>query len=359
MNLFTDYTAIDIGTQCLKFFSVAPGASGQGYFVQTFSKEDLPTGLVSGGFVNPSIRSLQEFADIVRRQVDRLGLRREGVIVGLPDRWVKLNLVYALLKSEEIQSPEYLSWRLKKIVTPPGVGEVLVDHQILSSTETADGVESRVMVGLVQKSIIDILSQLMIDLRLEVHAFDTSSLGVFNLLETIHPDKTNDGQVILCHVGHETTVVKVFDQGALQYERVIEVGGEAFAKLFGEAETLAPPEAGKQIAGRTFFPVTREEVLQQIVHRHLFEKVFGNWLRELNVTFRFYQDKYKVMKLPPIFLTGGSCQFVGMSEFLSDFFDTPCQKFNPLLSLSANPGTDELMKKIGPQFAPAMGLLVI
>ena len=357
MRIFTEYIAIDLGTCNLKMISLSPGPGGQGYSIHTFLRRDLPPGLVCGGFTNPTIRSVPEFARILKEVVEKIRDRKEGCIMGLPDRWVKLHVVELVLKQGEVNSPEYLSWRLRKLLCPPTAGEVMADHQILGLTETPEGKKYKVMVGLVQKSIVDLLANLLVELKIELMAFDTSTLGVYNLFEELFPDRSLDRSLIICHIGHETTVIKVFDRGILHYERVIEVGGEAFGKILAETENLSLQDAGKRLAEKRLFPVTREDLIRQIGDRHLFEKIFGNWLRELHVTFRFYQDKFKVTHLPPIYLTGGGSLMDGLPDFLSEFFAVPCQRFNPFHGIPWVGEMAPAMLAQGPQMAPCMGLL--
>jgi Tfp pilus assembly PilM family ATPase len=358
MNLFTEYVALDIGTSCLKAFSISPGPEGQGFAIDIMESQDLPMGMIGGGFVNPTIQTVPEFMKILRPFCQRIQYKKEGFIIGLPDRWVKLHLLNLGLTPEQAASPEYLSFWLRKQVCPPGFPETCIDFQLLGQNETPEGIRYTFMVGLVQKNVIDMLSHLMIDLRLELQCFDTSTLGVYNLFEDMFPDRTVDRHLILCHIGHETTVVKVFEHGLLRYERVIEVGGEAFRRLLAEHEGIPLPEAAARMTTQRFFPLTREDLIRQISQKPLFDRMFGNWLRELHVTFRFYQDKHKVMYLPAIILSGGSSLLEGLPEFLADFFGTSCQRFNPLITLPLGYDLEKSRLNLGPQFAPCMGLLV-
>ncbi len=355
MKLFTEYVAVDLGTFSVKFFSVNPNA--EGYSVSDMFWEVLPPGLVSGGFTNPSIKPVSKLTELLHRQLDRLKSHKSGFIVGLPDRWVKLHLVEIKLKPHEAESPDYLSWRLRKLLPLPTGVDLIVDHQILSMSQAEDGLECKILAGVVRRDIIDTISLVFSELRAEVMAFDTSSLGVYNLMEDAHPENSLGLQMIMCHIGHETTVVKIYQSGLLIYERVIEVGGEEFGKLFSECEGIPPDQAQIFKTKRKFFPTTKAEFLSAIPQKNLLEKVFGNWLRELNVTFRFYQDKFKVIRLPRIYLTGGSSLFEGLPEFLSEYFETVCERFNPLVDIPSPSRVDPKDQVSGSMFAPSIGLL--
>ena len=358
MSFFTEYLALDLGTISMKVFSLDPGPANQGFQLHTYTRHPLPPGLVSGGFTNPTLQSVPEFTALLQRRLTGLRSLKQGLIVGLPDRWVKLHLVEAVFRPEEAASADYMNWRLRKMLCPSGLGEVLTDFQITEQREVPEGMLYRLVVGLVKKEIIDVLSRVFADLHIQVMAFDTSTLGVYNLFETFFPERSLDRNVTFCHIGHETTVVKVFHQGILQYERVIEVGGEAFGRIFAESTGIAPEAGVSEIFRQRFFPLTRAEILHMIEQRQLFERIFGNWLRELQVTFRFYQDKFQVRQLPSLYLTGGASLFNGLPEFLADFFEVPCQRFNPLAKLPFSDGIDDATLEQGPQMAPAIGLLL-
>ncbi|MBI3039906.1 pilus assembly protein PilM [bacterium] len=357
MNLFTDFVSLDIGSHSLKLLSLSPAPGAHGYVIDDYVYEVLPPGLIGGGFTNPIILSMGDFAKIIKIQVSKISSMKEGLIVGLPDRWVKIQLLDLTLKPNEFGSSEYLSWRLKKMFAPPGVGDLLVDYQILSLSETPEGIKCWIMVGLVQRNIVEVISSLFAGMKIELMAFDTSSLGVYNLLEDAYPDRSLDRQLVICHIGHETTVVKMFDHGLLRYERIIEVAGETFGANFSHFLDIPFEQAQIQKCHQNFFPVEREEILNHIQDRNLFERVFGNWLRELHVTFKFYQDKFKVSRLPRLYLTGGSSLFEGLPEFLSDYFDTPCERFNPIADIPSPREHNANIVAIGPLLAPCVGLL--
>jgi Tfp pilus assembly PilM family ATPase len=357
MNLATDFVALDIGTNCLKVFAAKPGPGGTGMVVTDCFMIDLPPGLIGGGFTNPVItdakRLLQAFGQVGQRLTSTKG----GFLVGLPDRWVKLHLLTLPLNPQDIDSEEFLGWRLKKLLPLPENAEILIDHQILAQEETPEGPRFRVLAAAVRRDLIDQLSGLMAIGHFELLGFDTSTLGVFNLLETLEPENVIDRAVVHCHVGHETTVVKAYHHGALAYERVIEVGGEEFINLVSHLEEIPVEEARKRIGASTFFPLSREDLVRLIPQQEHIEGIFGNWLRELNVTFRFYQEKFKMAKLPRLYLTGGSSLFQGLPEFLGEFFDTACSRFNPLTELPLAAPVSPGQVALGSQFAPCIGLL--
>lgn len=357
MNLYTDLVAIDIGTNSIKLVAVDPGPGRQGYVIRTMAQTELPQGLVGGDFTSPFISDLTVFKNILAGLVKKVSNTRQGFVIGLPDRWVKLHLANLELSEAERKSPGFLSWRLEKSLPIPEGMKVLVDYQVLGQAAFGSENMFQVLAAAVKKELIEILSSLTTDLHMEVMAFDTSSLGVFNLFEESFPDKTVDQTVINLHTGHETTVIKAYNRGALMYERVIEVAGEEFAKIISELDTVNLESAMKIKEGEKFFPVGREDVAALLNKRQRIERIFGNWLRELNVTFRFYQDKFNVSRLPTIFLTGGSAMFEGLGVFLSEYLETPCVVFNPLEEIPLAKKIDADRLRTGPVFAACLGLL--
>ncbi len=357
MNLYTDLVAIDIGTSSIKLAAVDPGPGRQGYVIRNLAMAELPQGLVGGDFTSPFISDLTVFKNILGGLVKNVRNTRQGFVIGLPDRWVKLHLASIELSEHERRSPGFLSWRLEKSLPIPEGMKTLVDYQILGPAANGTPGHFQVLAAAVKKELIEILSSLTTDLHLEVMAFDTSSLGVFNLFEESFPDKTVDQTVINLHIGHETTVVKAYNRGSLMYERVIEVGGEEFAKTISELDSINLESAMKSKETEMFFPVNRSDVGQLLNKRHRIERIFGNWLRELNVTFRFFQDKFNVSRLPAIFMTGGSSMFSGLETFLTEYLETPCNAFNPLEEIPLAKKIDETRVKAGPAFAACLGLL--
>lgn len=357
MKLYTDLIALDIGTSSIKMISVDPGPGRQGYKIKRMEMVELPQGLVGGDFTQPFISDVEAFKKILGSLTRKLRNTRQGFVVGLPDRWVKMHLFDMKLSEAEKKSSEFLRWRIEKNLPVPDGMEVLVDFQVLEASEKPEEEEFRIMAAAVKKDIIEVLSSLTTELELEIMAFDTSSLGVFNLFEEVFPDKCVDQTVINLHIGHETTVVKAYRKGALIYERVIESAGEEFSRTISELDSLNLDCAQKAKEKEAFFPLDRKQVLEMLDKRNRIEKVFGNWFRELNVTFRFFQEKYNQSRLPSIFLTGGSSQFSGLAEFLSEYLSTRCVIFNPIEEMPLAQKLDQEKRRVGPAFAPCIGLL--
>lgn len=357
MNLYTELIAIDIGTSCIKLVSISPGPGKQGYIVKNLELKELPAGLVGGDFTNPFISDMPLFKETLAGMVKKVKNSRQGYIIGLPDRWVKLHLYQMQLSENERRSPEFLSWRLEKNLPIPDGMKVMIDFQVLHSIAGDQPDTYQILAAAVKKDIIDILSRITTDLEMEVMAFDTSSLGISNLFEEVYPEKIKDQIVVNLHVGHETTVIKAYSGGALLYERVIEVAGEEFAKIISEIDEVNLENAMRAKESEKFFPVNRDDIAMLIGKRQRIDRIFGNWLRELNVTFRFFQEKFNIARLPTIYMTGGSTLFAGLDNFLSEYFETNCFLFNPLNEIPLAKKIDATLLAKGPSFAACIGLL--
>lgn len=356
MNLYTELTAIDIGTYSIKLADVAHKSSKHGYEIDYLESVVLPRGLVGGDFTRPFISDTKKFKDILYKLVQSAKKPEQGYVIGLPDRWVKLHLTEITLTSSELENHDFLKWRLQKNLPVPDDISVIIDYQILNHEEPADS-KYTVLAAVVNSEIIETLSALTAELRMEVMTFDTSSLGIFNLYQEVFPQNVTNNAVINLHVGNETTVIKVYLDKKIIYERVIEVAGESFTEIISEIDETDFEAALKTKHEEAFFPVSEEELLQMISKRQRIEKIFGNWLRELNVTFRFYQDKFNSTSIPVVFMTGGSSQFKGLAEFITEYFETACSIFNPLddLPLTHKPKKEHLMQ--GSTYAACLGLL--
>lgn len=359
MKLLPELVAFDIGTQALKSLVISQGKSGAGFQIDDLVLEEIPDGLVGGGFTSPFIRDIPAFSRHLQKLIKKMSSQKQGCIVGLPDRWVKLHIQELVLKENEINNKEFLSWRLGKILPIPENLKVVIDHQILRLEECEDGYAVTVLAGVICQKMVELLSQLFASLQLQVMAFESSTVSVYNLLEEAQPENSIDRNLIMCHVGHETTVIKIYHQGILVYERVIEVGGEEIGNIYATAEQLTAEQSLQKKKELVLFSEDRASLVHLLHSRNLLEKIFANWLRELNVTFRFYQEKFKVLHLPKIYLTGGSCLFQGMPEFLSAYFETDCYRFNPFMDLPMEKEIPEQQQLLGPQFAPCLSLLTV
>lgn len=356
MKMYTDFYAIDIGTSSLKLVSLKESTGGA-YEVEAMKTIDLPLEIVGGDFTAPIIKDLAAFKGALQELIKAPGVAKKGAVIGLPDRWVKLYLSTMEITENEKKNSEFLRWRIEKSLPIPEGLEVMVDYQVLSAQPSENGYTCDVIAAAVKKDIIEILSVMTADLKIEVMAFDTSSLGLFNLYEDMYPDKITEQAVVNLHIGNETTVFKAYRNGKLIYERVIEVAGDEFSKIIAELDAVDYKEAAKTKATETFFPTNREEMAASLDKRPRIERIFGNWLRELNVTFRFFQRKFGMGSISEVFLTGGGAMFVGVAGFLSDYLDTNCIVFDPFAALGGEKKEDEASLKQGAILAPCLGLL--
>lgn len=362
MEVFTDLVALDIGTSSIKLVSVASGSGKHGYKVKRGEVENIPEGLIAGGFTDPSITDIELFKKILKKLLKRRFSLDRGVIIGLPDRWVKLHILQNMKLSEaEKKNPQFLEWRLEKMLPLPEDMDVNIDFQVLGKNEVeideTKDVGYSVLAAAVKKDIIELISVITADLNVEVMAYDTSTLGIYNVFESLNPDRCVDRSIIHCHVGHEATIVRVFKEGAIVYERIIEVAGEEFTKIISEIDDVNFETAQKTKESEIFFPTNKEEIIELIPKRERIERIFGNWLREINVTFRFFQEKFKIQTLPSVFLTGGGAMFKGLPQFLTEYFSTNFIVFNPIEEMPVSGKPDVKKNKLGPQLAPGIGLL--
>jgi type IV pilus assembly protein PilM len=356
MKLYTEFYAIDIGTSSIKLVSLKE-SSANVYELEAIKSVDLPLDILGGDFTAPVIKGLPVFKSALQELIKLPNIAQKAAVIGLPDRWVKLYLSTIEITENEMKNSEFLRWRIEKSLPIPEGLDVMVDYQVLDAKPSENGYTCEVIAAAVKKDIVEILSVMTTDLKIEVMAFDTSSLGLFNLYEDRYPDKITEKAVVNLHIGNETTVFKAYRDGRLIYERVIEVAGEEFSRVIAELDAIDYAQAAKIKAAETFFPTNREEMAASLEKRLRIERIFGNWLRELNVTYRFFQRRFGMGTVSEVFLTGGGAMFVGLAGFLSDYLGTNCIVFNPLEGLGGEKKPEEAILKQGAVYAPCLGLL--
>lgn len=358
MKLLTEIYAIDIGTSSIKLVELKKGKSSGEYKVAHAEIAELPYDLIGGDCTTPYINDLSKFKSILQGLVKKAGNPDKEVVMALPDRWVKLYLLDIVLSESEVGNDDFLKWKIEKQIPMAEDMDILLDYIVLDADTNDDGdVQLKVSAAAVKKEIIEILAGITADMKLEVLNFNTSTLGLFNIYEDLHKESPEGKNVINLHIGHETTVVKAYEQGKLAYERVIEVAGEEFSKIISDVDQCDFAAATKTKQNELFFPVDRDDVLALNLKRARVEKIFDNWLRELSVTFSFFKRKFHIASLPPIFITGGGAMFKGIDIFLSEFLETKCSVFNPFNELKEIKEVSDNTKNQGAVFAACLGQL--
>lgn len=362
MNFFTEFYSIDIGSHSTKVFAIEHGSRQQGYKIKYINSFQTPKGLITGSFSSPIIRSNKELFEFIMGIKRKIPSQINSCIVGLPDRWVKINILEIPFSERELTIKEYINWKIEKLLNISKNLDIIFDYQIVDTrkdeNENENVYKCQVIVAMIKKNLLATLSQIFYELKIELLGFDMSSLGVYNLIEEKHPDNTVDQELVICHIGNETTNLRFFHSGKLVYERIIEVAGEEFTTNISKEYNISFEEAEKVKISEKWFPETIIDIFELINKRNLINSIFGNWIRELNVTFKFYQEKFRIIKIPKVFLTGGSALFEGLPNFISAYFETKCELYNPFNDLPLSHDLDASVKKFGPIYAPAISLLL-
>ena len=300
--------SLDIGSSSVKLITLRKERNE--LFLFEHQELDLPPETL----VTRQGKSMLKNPDAMEKQIAAVlstsKTKNKEVAVTLPDHCATILFKEIDKLFDDKMKQDYVRWRLRKILASSLVTNSLLDYQILGRKETDDGVNFYVVVEIIKEQLLNNLASIIFNAGFTPLYFDINSFGLANLYHEYldrYPEKTNNYMII--NIGHGATTFAFYRDKILSYLRTIPIGGMHFtAKISILKETdLAGAE---KIKRETNFFSGKTMDMENI------EKVFGPWLKELDVTIQFYNKTNLVGRMEKIFLGGGSSLIEQFDDFL-------------------------------------------
>lgn len=325
---------IDIGSYSLKALR-----RGKTYEVV------LPPDAVGGTFTIPLIDG-EAFGTSLASLRSMSGVRSCHLL--LPDQWAR-QLFVTVDDVPEGYTRDYLVWRAKeqirdevhsgcvvevharsvtKVTAPAGEDERIEKLSSLPQYKKAGKGPAQaaarytvdLYVCLVKEELLESLNSLFGAAGIEILSVDLTSHALYNGISSsgkLVPDFS------IINIGHDVTTVYFFNEFEPAYVRIIETAGRHFALEVAPAGT-APAESGAAISACGAFPASLDAAaLEAFDAKRL--PVTEKLMKELHLTFEFFESKYPHVKLACVFLAGGMARTPGIREFLAGFLDVPAE----------------------------------
>ena len=331
---------LDIGSHAVKAVHLA--STKTGLVLKALGVANLPQGaIVEGNIAEPDaiIQVVQGLLKSQKAKIKNVCTSVSGYSVIIKKINLPITTRDELSETIEVEAEQYI---------PFDISEVNVDFEILGQSESAEGQMDVILVA-AKKDVIDSYIEILVESGLIPTIIDVDVFALQNAFQASYPDIS--GTVALIDIGANKFNVNVIKEGISLFTRDAPMGGaritEEIQDHFGvEYNTAEDIKLGAEEA-------PDPAVISDIVSRSV-----ENWVAETKRALEFLESTYPEDQLTEIYLSGGSCRFEGLSQYMSQETGVPVKLFNPLI----NVGIDQkkfdpaYIEYITPQLAVCLGL---
>lgn len=321
---------LDIGSYAVKAIHLDETKSG--LMLRAMGVAQLPPGAIVEG----NVENAEAIVTAIKSLLKSQKLKVKNVCTSISGYAViikKINLPTTtekeLAETIDVEAEQYI---------PFDISEVNVDFEILGKSQGSQDQMDVVLVA-AKKDAINAHIDLLVEAGLVPTVIDVDVFAIQNAFATNYPDVT--GTVALIDIGANKLNINVLRDNESLFTRDAPMGGARVTEEIQDRFNVEYEEAEGIKMGSVEAP--DPEVADEIVRRAV-----ENWVAETKRAIEFLEASYPDHPLDQIYLSGGSCRFSGLTEYMSQETGVPVTLFNPL----AKVGFD--LKKFDPAYIEYM-----
>lgn len=331
---------LDIGSHSIKALVLSQTKSGFG--LETLGMAQLPPSAIIDG----EVRETGLIVAAIKNLLKTLKVSIKAVCTSISGNSViikKIKLPTAtreeLAKTIEVEAEQFI---------PFDISEVNVDFQILGQSAGSEDQMDVILVA-AKKDIIDIYMKLLVDVKLKPTVIDVDVFALENAFTHNHPEVK--ATVALIDIGANKMNINIIKEGMSLLTKDASLGGSRITAEIQDRFNV-DYETAEAIKIGGLEPEDPEAVSDIIA------RAVRNWVAEIKRTIDFMEASYPRERLGAIYLSGGSCRFPGLIEYVEKEFGVPTQSFNPFKQIGINPKyfDPSYIEYVGPQASICLGL---
>lgn len=341
---------LDLGDQFIKAVELVK--KGKKVYVSEVAHFPVPRGAVADGLlVNPDV-----FKRAISQIFDAYVFQGKNIVIGVPGEQSIIKVIQIpsnIVRKKQVIF-EFIRDDIQSELSTP-VEHLYFDFQILGSRMSEKGNVYDVIFAAVKKERLDPYIELFRSLGLNIIAADAELLSEARTLYLLTSNEVLDMTYVLLNISSKTTTISFFENGSLNYTRLINMGANMFVRPVSEFKGISEREAEYLLNQRN---ILEEEENQQL--KSIISAAMKSLIREIHRVIAYYQSNIGASKkrLTGI-LSGGGALLKGFDSLLSEELSIPITK-NRTLSylepLNSNRLTPEVLYEISPLVSTAFGL---
>ncbi|MBI5787563.1 MAG: type IV pilus assembly protein PilM [Candidatus Schekmanbacteria bacterium] len=253
-----------------------------------------------------------------------------------------------------------LQWEVRKYI-PFKPDEVVVDAQIIGQNGAEDTNDKKgqldVLLVAATKEHLQQLNELLERVGVKPACIDAGPLALMNMLLAQKPPNPDETFLIL-DLGAAATTLNVLSAKGQYFTLSLSVGGNRFTNEiqthcqleYAIAEDL---KRGKKLEDY----LLSGNKLESAFHVAM-EKNFELLVKEIRQALIYFHKQTGINQFSQLYLTGGGAYLTGLDAYLAQKTGIKVEIFNPFDGIQIDPKhfDVELVRKLGPQMALALGL---
>jgi len=327
---------LDLGTfemRLLRLDSASPG--------EVRLKSSLTVGspkeFLASTFIEFPIMDAQPVYKAVHSLVADGKVSFDNSIILIPDHGALTNLMISPPRYSKKETEEAIREDFSPIMPLP-IENWYVDHLAVGRWEDE---EITVAVAVLKNNVIE-LGGILQKAGVNPQCIDTNFFNVVNLIEHYLVSEECKGKnVVLVHLGNETTTVGVFRDGQIRTYLTRPIGGYDFTKQISKHFQVPAAEADQFKQNEIFFLPEASPEQEGLYNFTVIKGVFSVLTREIFGAIENYLTRFREFNIHEIVISGGGANFQNIGVILASNFNAKIKPISELYKLTVNGRTAE------------------
>lgn len=305
---------LDIGSANVRLLQVREKGH-KTYALEAFGVLPLnPEAIVEGAIIDPSA-----VVDTLRHLISQLQIKNRKVAFSISGNAVFVKTLRVGSIEDPYEMRESIFWEAEQFLPFPR-DEVMLDYHILGNPATQPQVD--VVVVALKRDVAQIYLDTLRQANLEPVCLDVDAFAVQNAYELNYPEDVRGNKIVmLVNIGSSKMNINIVRGEEPLLVRDAMVGVRALTDLVRTEFNLTYDQA--ELAKRGRYEI-RVEQLKPYINQVLQE--IG---RELQKTYRFFQNSYPNTAVSKVYLSGGGSQTIGIIDYLKQITQLPVEMQDP------------------------------
>ena len=343
MGLFgkkKNLVGLDIGSSSVKAVEMKPG-KGETWQLTTIGLEYLPQEAIVDGQIMDSTSVI----DAIQRLFSEYRIKTTDVATAISGSSVIVKKIQLPAMSEQ-ELAESIHWEAEQYI-PFDIQEVNLDYQVLDPG--AAGGNMDILLVAAKKDKINDYQSVITQAGRNPIVMDVDAFALQNAYEMNYG--VEPGRVVaMVNIGASQANINVVRGDTSIFTRdITTIGGNQFTDAIQKDLNVSFEQAENMKQGHGENADAVAGILQSVS-----ESV----LMEVQKTFDFFKATTSEDRIDRVVLSGGSARIPGLSDAMSERFDSRVEIFNPFQNVTYNPKDfdAEFLEEVGPACAIAVGL---
>jgi type IV pilus assembly protein PilM len=336
---------LDIGSSALKAVELKPVRGG--FEIVHVAHQNLQTDIIVDGH----IIDLNHVSDCINKVWTDNGIKTSQVATSLSGHAVIVKRITLPTMTEE-ELDEQIHWEAEQYI-PFDINDVNLYHEVMG--HDAAGQNMDVLLVACKRDKIAQFTQVISQAGKQPVVVDVDAFALQNAYEVnYHP--TANQTVALLDIGASVMTINIVRGTTSIFARDISAGGNQYTDLLQKELHLTFEQAEAVKRGVPVDPAISEEQAQPSIQS--VSEMLG---LEIQRTLDFFRSTaVDSSTIDRMLIAGGSSKVPHLTEYLSDKFQMPVDRFDSFRSIKYDHKRfdDEYMEELSPNMAVAVGLAV-